>query len=71
MVRMIEWVKENVPEARERLSAAPSPLMSAEPDTILALLDHIRAEQGSLEEFVSTLGVEADHIAGMRDALLG
>jgi protein-tyrosine phosphatase len=71
MVRMIEWVKANVPEARERLSAAPTPLMSAEPDTILALLDHIRAEQGSLEDYVLTLGVEADHIAGMRAALLG
>ena len=44
--------------------------MSAEPETILALLDHIRAEQGSLEEFVRTLGVEADHIAGMRAALV-
>jgi len=70
MVRMIEWVKENVPEARERLSAAPTALMSAEPDTILALLDHIRAEQGSLEGYVLTLGVEADHIAGMQAALL-
>jgi hypothetical protein len=44
--------------------------MSAEPDTILALLDHIRAEQGSLEGYVLTLGVEADHIAGMQAALL-
>ncbi len=70
MARMIEWMKESFPEARERLAAGPSPLASAEPETILALLDHIRAEQGSLEEFVRTLGVEADHIAGMRAALV-
>ena len=69
MVRMIEWVKENFPEVRERL-AGGRPVGDQEPETILALLEHIRAEQVSLEGYVLTLGVEADHIAGMQAALL-
>lgn len=71
MARMIEWVKANFPEARERLENAPSPLSSAEPETILALLDHIRTEHGSLADYVRTLGVESEHVAGMQSALLG
>jgi protein-tyrosine phosphatase len=71
MARMIEWLKETFPEARERLAGGPSPLASAEPETILALLDHIRVEHGSLEGYVHTLGVGAEHIEGMRASLLG
>jgi protein-tyrosine phosphatase len=71
MAKMIAWVKENFPEAAERFGKGPSPLASAEPETILALLDHIRDEHGSLEAYVHTLGVEAEHIEGMRAALLG
>ena len=71
VARMIEWVKENMPEARERMSKAPSSMMEAEPESILALLDHIRAEHGSIEQYVGTLGVDRDHIERLRVALVG
>jgi len=71
VARMIEWVKDNMPEARERMSKAPSAMMSSEPESILALLDHIRAEHQSIERYVATLGVDAAHIAGLRASLVG
>jgi protein-tyrosine phosphatase len=70
MARMIEWVIENVPEARERMSQAPPSMMGSGPETILALLDHIRVEHGAVETYVGTLGVDADHIARLRVALV-
>jgi protein-tyrosine phosphatase len=71
VARMIEWVKENMPEARERMSKAPSALMDSEPESILALLDHIRTEHRTIEQYVGTLGVTDDHIERLRAALVG
>ena len=71
VARMIEWAIENMPEARERMSKAPSSMMEAEPESILALLDHIRADHDTVEQYVGTLGVEADHIKRLRAALVG
>ncbi len=45
--------------------------MEAEPESILALLEHIRAEHGSIETYVATLGVDDAHIAHLRAALVG
>ena len=70
VARMIEWVKDNMPEARDRMSKAPSSMMDAEPESILALLEHIRVEHQSVERYVATLGVDADHIASLRAALV-
>ncbi len=70
VARMIEWAIENMPEARERMSKAPSSMMEAEPESILALLDHIRADHDTVEQYVGTLGVEADHIKRLRAALV-
>ena len=60
VARMIEWAMENMPEARERMKSAPAAMMGAEPESILALLEHIRAEHGSIEAYVATLGVDDD-----------
>ena len=54
--------------ADEQRAAA---LMGAEPESILALLEHIRAEHGSIDAYVATIGVDADHVAFLRDALVG
>ncbi len=70
VARMIEWVMENIPEARERMSKAPTSMMESEPESILALLDHIRSEHRTVERYVGTLGVDADHIARLRIALV-
>ena len=71
VARMIEWAIENMPEARERMKSAPAAMMGAEPESILALLEHIRAEHGSMEAYVGTLGVDDAHIARLRAALVG
>jgi protein-tyrosine phosphatase len=71
VARMIEWAMENMPEARERMKSAPAAMMGAEPESILALLEHIRAEHGSMEAYVGTLGVDDAHIARLRAALVG
>jgi len=70
VVRMIEWAIANMPEARERMSKAPSSMMEAEPESILALLDHIRADHGTVEQYVGTLGVEPEHIERLRAVLV-
>ncbi len=70
VTRMIAWVMENVPEARERMSKAPDALMSAEPESILALLDHIRAEHRTVERYAATIGVDAEHVTRLRVALV-
>ena len=44
--------------------------MEAEPESILALLHHIRADHGTVEQYVGTLGVEPDHIERLRAALV-
>lgn len=71
VARMIEWVMENVPEARERMNSAPAAMMGAEPESILSLLEHIRADHGSIEAYVATLGVDEAHIARLQAALVG
>ena len=71
VARMIEWVRENVPEARERMNNAPTAMMGAEPESILALLDHIRLGHQTVERYVATLGVDDEHIARLRGALVG
>ena len=70
VARMIEWVIENMPEARERMSKAPSSMMDAEPESILALLEHIRADHRTVEQYVATLGVDRGHIERLRIALV-
>jgi len=71
VARMIEWVMENMPEARERMRNAPTAMMGAEPESILALLDHIRIEHGTIESYVATLGVNEDHVSRLRAVLVG
>jgi hypothetical protein len=53
------------------MKSAPAAMMGAEPESILALLEHIRAEHGSMEAYVATLGVDDAHIARLRSALVG
>ena len=70
MVRMIEWVKENFPRLVSGWPAAGARWRAPNPRRSSLCSNTSAPEQGSLEGYVLTLGVEADHIAGMQAALL-
>ena len=52
------------------MSKAPSGVDGGRAREHPALLDHIRADHDTVEQYVRTLGVEADHIKRLRAALV-
>jgi protein-tyrosine phosphatase len=70
MTRMQErWAAESE-EARAALAATPAAFMAADPAAMAGLLALISQEHGSTREYVRSLGVSDDVLAGLDEALL-
>ena len=61
---------DRVPEQEEVIRAVAATMFSATPANIRALLDGIRADHGSVEDFAAAHGAGDDVVAGLRDGLL-
>jgi hypothetical protein len=69
MAQMLEFFKENTPEARERLEQHAPAILAAEPAAMAGFLARVRAAHGGFAGYVESLGVESA-IPFLRDALL-
>jgi len=63
-------VQQTRPEELISIRQLPQILFSSNPQTILSLLDRIRRSSGSVEEWLTTLGVTVGEIRSIRDLLL-
>ena len=70
MQEMMAWLKSNVPEAAERLANFPPPMIAADPDNMVRLLDRLEHKHGSMAGYVTSLGVTPDVIDRLKAALL-
>lgn len=57
MERMRVWVMANSPEMSQRMNDAPSYMMASRPEAIRQILVDLRADHGSIREYLSAVGV--------------
>jgi protein-tyrosine phosphatase len=70
MTAMVEWIRINRPEVADSMTDQPGVLLEAPPRAMLALLDQLRAEHGSIEGYARSIGLVDDTIEGLRTTLL-
>jgi len=68
--RWLAWARTHRPEIVEQVLALPGPWHVAPPEAIELFLAGLRAEHGSVEAYVSSVGVETATVADMRAHLL-
>jgi protein tyrosine/serine phosphatase len=66
-----ERMQQTRPDELASFNQLPQILFSSNPQTILSLLDVIRRSSGSVEEWLTTLGITTGEILSIRDLLLG
>jgi len=57
MVAMLEWLRQENPDSAERIERLRPAVMSAPPESMAAVLEHVLAEHGSFEGLAQRLGV--------------
>jgi len=65
-----ERARTAVPDFASRPAELTDEVFSARPETVLSLLDALRAEHGSIEDYVVSIGVQPAAIETMRAALV-
>lgn len=70
MTLMVEWVRQNVPEAEDVMTDQPPTFLASPPAAIRLFLREMRARHGSLEQYVLDLGVDRSVIEELRAELL-
>lgn len=68
--RWLAWAVAHRPELAAQVGTLPSPWTSAPPEAIRYFLADLRAEYGSVEAYVTSIGVGADRLDAMRAHLL-
>lgn len=69
MDRMRLWVEANHPEMSKRMSDAPSFMLAARPEAIRQILLDLRADHGSIRDYLSSIGVGTAQLDALADAL--
>ena len=70
MLRMREWVRVNRPEGATLFDEVPSAYLSADPEAMRRTLGRLTEEHGSIRNYVASIGVEAEVVEALREALL-
>jgi protein-tyrosine phosphatase len=70
MERLMAWAGENRPELISRMSEAPAAWMAVEPVAIRSLLADLRSDFGSIDEYLSSIGVGRAVVGDLRTAYL-
>ncbi|MBO0728062.1 MAG: tyrosine-protein phosphatase [Acidimicrobiaceae bacterium] len=69
--RSTTWIEANEPDFAAFLAEIPYERRAATPEKILGFLDRIRAQYGSVEVYLASLGVGSEQLDVLRDRLLG
>ena len=64
------WAVDKSPELTERFATMPEVFYAAHPESIVGLLDDLRASHGSIRAFCRGIGVDDAHWARLEDHLL-
>jgi protein-tyrosine phosphatase len=70
MIRLREWAQANQPELIAKMATAPTAWMAVEPVAIQRLLGDLRAEFGSINEYLSSIGVGEAIVKDLHSAFL-
>ncbi|MGH9085496.1 MAG: tyrosine-protein phosphatase [Acidimicrobiales bacterium] len=70
MDRLVEWVTTHRPEIAEHMARQPAVFLECPPAAILRLLDGVREVHGSVEAYLTQIGVTESTVAALRDGLL-
>jgi protein tyrosine/serine phosphatase len=70
MPRFKEWIVANYPEAADAMSAQPSAFLDAPADAMHLFLERVRAEFGSMHDYVAQLEVTVETLDAVRVNLL-
>jgi hypothetical protein len=69
MVRFLEWLRTEYPEAKDELERSSAAIVAAEPETMALFLQRFRSDHDSFEAYADSLGVAAT-VSSLRTALL-
>jgi protein-tyrosine phosphatase len=70
MARMREWARRELPDMAGRMAEVPSAFLAALPEALDHVLDDLCSQHGSIRGFVRSIGVTAEVIDALSDALL-
>jgi protein-tyrosine phosphatase len=69
MIRMRSWLEANAPESFRMMNERPSFMFSSDPAAIRQFLVDVRAVHGSVENYLSSIGVGSAVLADLADQL--
>ena len=68
--QLVAWLLATQPDLREEMARQPKAFLSCPPEAMLAFLDELRLRHGSVEAYLSAVGVGAATIERLREGLL-
>jgi protein-tyrosine phosphatase len=71
MARFRVWAAREWPEWTERMASIPAAYTAALPEAMRHILDELRAEHGTIRNYVRSIGVSDDTLATLESVLLG
>jgi protein-tyrosine phosphatase len=69
MVRFLEWLRTEYPDAKDELERSSAAIVAAEPEMMTRFLQRFRSDHGSFEAYADSLGMTSA-VNGLRHALL-
>jgi len=69
MIRFLEWLRAEYPDAKEELERSSAAIVSAEPETMALFLARFRSTHGSFDAYAASLGM-GEAATGLRAVLL-
>lgn len=70
MTRMVEWMRVSSPEGLEEVQNQPAAFLGAPPEAMRRVLEAVRLEHGSMEGYLSGIGVGPAVLRRLRENLL-
>ncbi len=68
--RLVAWLNLTRPDLSEEMSRQPKALLSCPPEAMHRFLQALTARYGSVEGYLTGVGVRADTLDGLRQVLL-
>lgn len=70
MAKLVEWVREQRPEAADAMARQPAAFLSCPPEAMHVFLARVRLRWGSVDGYLGSIGVEPATLAAVRETLL-
>ena len=68
--QLVAWLLATQPDLREEMARQPKAFLSCPPEAMLAFLDELRLRHGSVEAYLTSIGVAAATLDRLRESLL-